>query len=288
MNKSLLATIGLLFLFAASTGAQTAKKSPILKKPKVPATKETLLPAAYEIHVWVNSLGVILVGIVAVPTYPATNESSFSDFLKNHFAAKHIAPLNVKREYPKIIIKFFADDVITLINAINLVRVSDQVAVELDGIIDDVRLIVSRKMTANEMDDVKPNPLTLIVEMNEQKNLTLNNDEMGKLSDMSALVKFLKDFFRQRADNGVFRENTNEIEKTVFIKMPLTGKATDLIKIAKALEEAGADPIGFQVDETANERLERQDFLPDFTSPLNKTPVPPKKKALSPKKKTFR
>lgn len=282
MNKFLLATITLLFLFAATGAAQTAKKRSILKKTKAPAATKMQLPAEYEIHVWSSSVGVFSAVIVATPTYPAMHESSFSDFLKDHFAVKQIALLSVKRAYPKIIIKFLSDsDILTLINAINLVRVSDKAVVELDGITDDVRLIVSRKMTDEEMNYVKPNPLTLIVEMNEQTNLTLNNEEMGKLSDTSALVKFLKDIFRQRADNGVFRENTYDIEKTVFIKMPPTGKATDLIKIAKALDEAGADVIGLQVDETANERLDMEDLLPmpKIMVPKNK-PMPQKKKPL--------
>jgi len=89
--------------------------------------------------------------------------------------------------------------------------------------------------------------------MDEQKRLTLNGEEMGNLSDTSRLITFLKDIFRQREENGVYRENSAEIEKTVFIKMPLAASAGDLIKIGKALEEAGASPIGFQAVENEPE-----------------------------------
>lgn len=276
----------MLFL-VGNTSAQAGKKRPT-QKAKIPTAKEILLPAEYEIHVVpANNLGIVLVNIAPTPTYPLENGSAFAEFFRDQFGVKQnslLKLLNVKRESPKVVIKFDADDeILTLINTIDLVRVSDKAVVELRALSDDIRLIVSRKVTAN---DRFPNPLTLIVKMTEQKNLTLNNEEMGKLSDMSALVKFLKDVYRQREDNGVFRENSNEIEKTVFIKVPLTGKADDLIKIARALAEAGADRIGLQVDETVDERLDAELLLPmpGFTPPKTKT-LPQKKKALPQKKK---
>lgn len=279
MNKFLLATMALLLL-AANTDAQSKKKRPIPKQQRA-AVNEVLLPAEYEIHVvTANKLGVILVQIAPTPTYPATSESSFSEFLKGHFGVK-AGPLNIKHAYPKIIVKFVDDDdILALTNAVQLGRGSDKAVVKLDAMSADVRLIVAPKKTKIEMADVTPNPLTLIVEMSEQKTLTLNNEEIGDLTDMSRVVKFLKEIFRWREVNGVFRENSYDVEKTVFIKMPLTGKAADLIKIAQALQEAGSDQIGFQVDETADQQTDLELILPDI--------VAPKKKALPQKNKTIR
>lgn len=270
MNKFLFTTIALVSLFCGSLTAQAPKKRTPRKHKKSVAAKEIVIPADYEIHVvTANGVGVILVQIVPVPSYPSL-EAPFTGFLRDHFAARPNV-LNVKYGYPKIVVKFLdTDDILTLVGAVQLVRISDKAVVELDSMLDDVRLMVPRKPTPQDMIDVKPNPLTLLVEMTEQKSLTLNNEEMGTLSDTATLVKFLKEVFRERENNGVFRENSNEVEKTVFIKMPLSGKAADMITIAKALQEAGSDIIGFQVDDLDIERKDLDLFLPRGPEPKSK------------------
>jgi len=66
--------------------------------------------------------------------------------------------------------------------------------------------------------DIKPNPLTLVITIDKNtKKVRLNNDDAGDVSDASALTDRLKAIFTQREQNGVFREGTNEVEKTVFI-----------------------------------------------------------------------
>src|SRR5580765_3515672 len=72
-----------------------------------------------------------------------------------------------------------------------------------------------------EQVDVKPNPLTLVVAINrETRAVTLNNDGEGKIDDPSRLRNRLNEFFKQRENNGVFREGTNQVEKKIFIKSP--------------------------------------------------------------------
>ena len=98
--------------------------------------------------------------------------------------------------------------------------------------------------------DVKPNPLTLVIGINrETKGVTLNNENAGDVSDASALTAKLQEIFKQRENNGVFRENSNEIEKTVFIKSPKSMRYGDVVKVIDAAKLAGATPIGLQVDD---------------------------------------
>jgi len=98
--------------------------------------------------------------------------------------------------------------------------------------------------------DVKPNPLTLVIAINNQtKAVTLNNEAAGDVSDASALTSKLQEIFKQRENNGVFRENSNEIEKTVFIKSPKSMRYGDVVKVIDAAKLAGASPIGLQVDD---------------------------------------
>jgi len=97
--------------------------------------------------------------------------------------------------------------------------------------------------------DVKPNPLTLVVNIDKStKKVTLNNADAGDTSDASALTAKLKEIFGQRESNGVFREGTNEVEKTIFIKSSPVVKYGEVVRVIDAAKSAGATPIGLQVD----------------------------------------
>jgi biopolymer transport protein ExbD len=96
--------------------------------------------------------------------------------------------------------------------------------------------------------DVKPNPLYLLVSLNDKNVATLNNDNYGNLADLSLLVAKLKEIFRDREINGVFRERSYEIEKSIHIRIYQSAKFVDLIKLAKELEEAGAGPLTLEID----------------------------------------
>jgi biopolymer transport protein ExbD len=101
--------------------------------------------------------------------------------------------------------------------------------------------------------DVKPNPLTLVVAINrETRSISLNNESAGTVDDPTALTAKLTDIFNQRTTNGVFRENTNEVEKTIFIKSPKLAKYGDVVKVIDAAKMAGASPIGLQIDDLTN------------------------------------
>jgi biopolymer transport protein ExbD len=98
--------------------------------------------------------------------------------------------------------------------------------------------------------DVKPNPLTLVIAINrENRAISLNNESAGTVDDPTALTAKLTDIFNQRTTNGVFREGTNEVEKTVFIKSPTLVKYGDVVKVIDAAKMAEASPIGLQIDD---------------------------------------
>ena len=98
--------------------------------------------------------------------------------------------------------------------------------------------------------NVKPNPLTLVVAISkETKGITLNNDAFGDVTDTDKLSNKLREIFKEREANGVFRENTNEVEKTIFIKSPKSVRYGDVIKVIDAAKAAGASPIGLQIDD---------------------------------------
>ncbi len=95
-----------------------------------------------------------------------------------------------------------------------------------------------------------PNPLTLVVAVNNaDKKVTLNKEPAGDVSDPSLLTERLSAIFKERDAQGAFREGTNEVEKTVFIKAPRSAKYGEVVRVLDAVKQAGAQPIGLQIDD---------------------------------------
>lgn len=94
-----------------------------------------------------------------------------------------------------------------------------------------------------------PNPLTLVVTIDNNLKLKLNADEIGTTSDADPLRDKLLQIFKDRENNGTFREGTNEVEKTIFIKAPRSVKYGEVVKVIDAVKVAGAQPIGLQIDD---------------------------------------
>ena len=96
----------------------------------------------------------------------------------------------------------------------------------------------------------KPNPLTLVVAINNaDKKVTLNKEPAGDVSDASLLTERLSAIFKEREAQGAFREGTNEVEKTVFIKSPRSAKYGEVVRVLDAVKQANAQPIGLQIDD---------------------------------------
>ena len=100
---------------------------------------------------------------------------------------------------------------------------------------------------------LKPNPNALIVFVSGQRlDLKLNQDEVGSVSDTGPLTSRLKGIFDDRENRGVFRPDSNEVEKTVFIKAPKTVPYGEVVKVIDAVKLAGADPVGLQIDDLSD------------------------------------
>lgn len=93
----------------------------------------------------------------------------------------------------------------------------------------------------------RPNPVTLLLVL-EDNELYINNEPHGSLSDPGDMENFLKRIFKDRADNGLFREGTNIVETTVFLHLPDDASVADLMKLVKMLRSAGSDTIGLDID----------------------------------------
>lgn len=103
-----------------------------------------------------------------------------------------------------------------------------------------------------EQDQVqaKPNPLTLVVAIDKGTlGVTLNQEAAGDVSDTTLLTNKLSEIFKTRENNLVFREGTNEVEKTVFVKAPRSVRYGNVVRVIDAVKLAGSDRVGLQVDD---------------------------------------
>ena len=80
---------------------------------------------------------------------------------------------------------------------------------------------------------VKKNPL----------NITFNNEDYGTTADTSVLAKKLEEIFKDRGKDGVFRQGTNEIVKTVYLQGDRSAPAEEIAKLFGAVNASGASPI---------------------------------------------
>ena len=96
--------------------------------------------------------------------------------------------------------------------------------------------------------DIKPNPLFLVVALRDDGRLYLNNEETASINEPVKLVSRLRDIFKDRENNGVFRPDSNEIEKTVHIRVPSDAHFQRVMDIVKALNEVAAGPLFLVVD----------------------------------------
>lgn len=103
------------------------------------------------------------------------------------------------------------------------------------------------KIPAESKSDVKlpPHPHALIVAVNSDNSLRLNlQDEMGTVEDAEKLTAALEKEFKRREADGIMRDGTNEIDKTVFIKAPKNLNYGSVAKVVDAVKSSGAEPIG--------------------------------------------
>jgi biopolymer transport protein ExbD len=102
-----------------------------------------------------------------------------------------------------------------------------------------------------DLSQVKPNPLTLVVTIANDLKLKLNQNDIGSVNDTGQLSSGLAALFEQRKQTGAYRPGTQEVERTVFVKAPRSMKYGEVVKVIDAIKGAGANPVGLQVDDLA-------------------------------------
>lgn len=109
-----------------------------------------------------------------------------------------------------------------------------------------------------DLSQLKPNPLTLVVSISPDLQLKLNQDAMGSVNDTGGLSIRLQQVFQQRKELRAYKPgmetrsdlpDDERIEKTVFVKAPRSLHYGEVVKVIDAIKGAGANPVGLQVDD---------------------------------------
>ncbi len=127
-----------------------------------------------------------------------------------------------------------------ILAAINALRVSPKtdIRIEVDA---DLSVFVPKKPDPNAMP--RPNPLFLLVNIDERSNISLNGEKEGIFPDTSKVEQHLNQIFQDRAKNGLS-------DTAVVISLAKGMTFANLVEIARAVRKAGSEAVSLQVDES--------------------------------------
>lgn len=89
----------------------------------------------------------------------------------------------------------------------------------------------------------------LTVSLGNDGKIKLYSEEYGNIENTNILKQKLEYIFWERAENGVFEDNSFKVVKRVIIKAPRSTKYGDVVKVIDAVKQSGADPIILQIDD---------------------------------------
>lgn len=95
-------------------------------------------------------------------------------------------------------------------------------------------------LPANPKSVSKMNPLLLVAKLDAAGKISLNNEPPMKISELKSL---LSKIFKEREENGIFTEGTNEVEKKIILVSEPDIKYGDVVKFIGELYETGANPV---------------------------------------------
>lgn len=89
----------------------------------------------------------------------------------------------------------------------------------------------------------------LMVSLRDDDSIGLNNQDQGSLSNLSSVTVRLAEIFDERAKNNVYEPDTNNVEKSVMIKIDGKDRSySDLFAVADAVKKSGASSIILMLD----------------------------------------
>jgi hypothetical protein len=110
----------------------------------------------------------------------------------------------------------------------------------------------------------RPNPLTLVVRVADNKAIKLNQEDMGTIGDLSTLAATLTTIFDKRREQRIiepdlFNRNDLTLEEKLVKRVYVSGSSlleqNELERLVGELKTAGTNPVIVIKEETLNTRL---------------------------------
>jgi len=248
MNRYIIAAVGCVLFLTAAVCPQKAKKRVASKIIPPVATEPSAVFPGYRFEITIGADKTSQLEIFTGYEFQDMDNGQLKKALTEYISMQTPAPRR-KIVGPEVLIRpDEALDLQTIVDVAKTARLSASANVRIvtpDG--QELGIPVDPKY--EEKGNVKPNPLFLMVSLSDSGGVTLNNEDYGGLTDLSGLIAKLKEVFHVREINGVFREGSFDVEKTVHIKAYRSAKFAEIIQLAKVLKDAGAGPISLLVDE---------------------------------------
>lgn len=196
-----------------------------------------------------NEQGMASVGIQVSETADSVNAKDL-DRIYGYFSSLHIS----RRKTPSV--PFDPVVIIKAASTLSFGKVaefieplrrpgSNKIKIVFDG---NDFIIVPAKISETKLTNFKPNPLTLVVQLENNGFIAINNEPHGSMGDLQKLSDKLKQIFQARRDSGVFRNGSNEIESTVTLKVSQMRLFSDVEKLADSIRKAGSDRIMLYIE----------------------------------------
>jgi biopolymer transport protein ExbD len=109
-----------------------------------------------------------------------------------------------------------------------------------------------------DLSQLKPNPLTLVVSISNDLQLKLNQDAMGSVNDTAILSQKLRQVFQQRKEQRAYKTRYGKLElkflrKSASKRPSLSSAPRNAIRRCcesnRCYQRRGANPVGLQVDD---------------------------------------
>jgi len=253
MKTRYLAITAFILLSVAFLNAQPPGKKPVTTRPAATTAGSNQASSGFEFEVSITPLGLAGVNVrkrSGLGLFTPSMLNSLANYLNAEQAGR---PTTTKAsKNPSFVIRPEKDaKMAEILDVINAIRVSPKtdMRIEIDA---DLTIFIPKKPDPKGAFP-RPNPLTLVVNVDEVSNISLNGQKEGSFPDTSKLEKDLTLIFQEREKNGIWREGTNTTDTTVFVRLAKNMTFANVAQLARAIKRGGSDAIGLQIDETDNE-----------------------------------
>lgn len=226
MRNRNFAVIAFVLLLAAIVSAQPGRKKPAVAAGSDQAASD------FEFEVTITPLGMAGVSVRKKSgsslLTPAMLSALADQSAKNSFSRSFVIRPDKGAKMA---------DILAAINALRVSPKTD-IRIEVDA---DLSVFVPKKPDPNAMP--RPNPLFLLVNIDERSNISLNGEKEGIFPDTSKVEQHLNQIFQDRAKNGLS-------DTAVVISLAKGMTFANLVEIARAVRKAGSEAVCLQVDES--------------------------------------